>query len=134
MHVRQNGDAQLVEGALRRVREAGPALRDCADLVVVREPEVGPLLVEIGLHLPDDLAAFGRGSCGLLLRVHLVVFLVAEAGVAPAAPLGTCRDREHEVGVDQRRPVPHGEVEALVRVVRARHLVEGRGRVERLLL
>ena len=82
----------------------------------------------------DTAAACSRNACicqticrrfatvrrHLLLRVHLVVVRVAEARVAPAAVLGAGDDREHEVRVDQCRPVPHREVEALVLVVRRR--------------
>src|SRR3954471_17387016 len=102
VHGRQADDVELVEGALRRVHEALPALADRGDGVVVREPDVGTPVVEVLLHLPDERppGVLIRGQ--LLLRVHRVVVLVAHTGVTPTTELTTRHDREHEVGIDQR--------------------------------
>src|SRR5437899_1467396 len=97
VHARQAENRQLVERPLRRIGEPVPLGTDRADGVVVRQPDVRPLVVEILLHLPDDRTPLVLVRRQLLLRVHTVVPLVAVARVAPATVLRTRHDREHEV-------------------------------------
>ena len=80
------------------------------------------------LHLVDHLLPLRRVHRRALLGVQLVVGLAAVSGVVPHAEGVAGQHREHEVGVGQREPVPHGDLE--VAVVVGQDRVVGGGGVE----
>ena len=133
MHLRQALLGQRVEGPLRRLHPAGPFRRARADPALGVQEDVRPVARELLLHGIDDLTSLGRVERAPLLLVHRVVALVAVARVAPAAVLRAGDHRQHEVGVDQRHPVPHRQIEVEVLPVGRGDRVERGARVERAL-
>src|SRR5215831_20772949 len=92
---------ELVEPPLGRLGKPAPFRAPRLDRVEIGDHDVAAGVVEHLLHLVDDGPALRQVGRDALLGVEAVVGLAAVAAVVEDPPLGTGRDGEHVVGIDE---------------------------------